>query len=215
MSDLVDGQLADAINALLNRDPVLAERVTEQDRQVDALEQEIDAYCEQVLERRGLQAAELRLVMTAIKINRDLERIGDHCKSIARKVPSVLLVPDVLARTYIRDMADASRAMLHDVQEAFLQRDRLLARKVIAYDLRVDRLYRDNWNFLIASLQERPEQAEAVAHLITVNKGLERISDHVKNIAESLIFAIEGVDVRHRRLQASDAWPPHDAERPR
>jgi len=97
--------------------------------------------------------------------------------------------------------------MLHRVQEAFLKQDRLLARKVIASDMQVNRLHTENFEALVAQSQSHPEHASAVAHLISVSKALERIADHVKNIAGNVVFLIEGVDLRrHTRT------PPYPEE---
>ncbi|ACY48708.1 phosphate signaling complex protein PhoU [Rhodothermus marinus] len=211
MADLVDEQMANAIDALLRRDLELAERVRARDDEVDAYELKIDRQCERILALHHPVAAELRMIITAVKVNTDLERIGDHCKNLAKHTPYVVQAPEALAQTRIEEMADASRAMLRQVQEAFLKRDRLLARQVLAEDLQIDRLHRENFEQLVRFGRQHPEHLEAVAHLITASKALERISDHAKNIAESVVFLIEGVDIRHRKLREPQA---QEGERP-
>jgi phosphate transport system protein len=207
MTDLVDAQLADALNALLEHDETLAETVADRDRQVDALELEIDRQCERILALHAPVAADLRMLITAVKVNTDLERIGDHCRNLARNTPHVPDTSDLFEHTAIPEMADISRAMLHRVQEAFLKQDRLLARKVIASDMQVNRLHTETFEALVAQSQSHPEHASAVAHLISVSKALERIADHVKNIAGNVVFLIEGIDLRrHART------PPHPEE---
>jgi phosphate transport system protein len=199
MADVVDEQFANALNALFRRDEALAAEVRRRDDEVDAFEMEVDRFCERILALHHPVADELRVIITAVKINTDLERIGDHCKNIAKNTPRVLNAPGALQATRLQEMADAARGMLREVQEAFVRRDRTLAQRILAQDERVDRLYKENFAALVAHGREHPEDLEAVAHLLTASKGLERISDHAKNIAESVIFLIEGVDVRHQR----------------
>lgn len=203
MTDLVDEQFAHAVDALLNRDLELAEEVVARDDEVDALELDIDEQCERILALYQPVAVDLRMLIVAVKINTDLERMGDHCKNMARNTKYVQHAPEALACTRLREMADTSRQMLHKVQDAFLNRDRVLARRVLAMDQQVDRLHEENFYALVDHAKEHPDQAEPVAHLITASKALERISDHAKNIAEGVVFLIEGVDIRHRSAQES------------
>ncbi len=103
--------------------------------------------------------------------------------------------------TRLPEMADAARAMLRMAQDAFSTEDRVGAREVLAHDRQVDRLHKETFNALVQYGKEHPDCLEAVAHLITASKGMERISDHIKNIAESVIFLVEGLDIRHKRLR--------------
>jgi phosphate transport system protein len=204
MTDLVDAQLADALNALLEHDVELAEVVADRDRQVDALELEIDRQCERLLALHAPVAADLRTIITAVKVNTDLERIGDHCRNLARNTPHVSDASGLLGHTAIPEMADISRTMLRRVQEAFLKQDRLLARKVIASDLQVNRLHAENFEVLVTHSQSCPQEASAIVHLLAVSKALERIADHVKNIAGNVVFLIEGVDLRRAARPAPE-----------
>lgn len=210
MTDLVDAQLADALNALLEHDVTLAETVVRRDRDVDALELQVDRQCERILALHAPVAADLRTLITAVKVNTDLERIGDHCRNMARNTPHVPAPFDLFEHTAIPEMADISRAMLRRVQEAFLKHDRLLARKVIASDMQVNRLHTQNFEAMVAYARAHPDQAAAVAHLLSVSKALERVADHVKNIAGNVVFLIEGVDLRRqaRTPATQDTGPP-------
>ena len=201
MSNLVDEQLADAINALSTCDLDLAHRVTERDDEVDALEIAVDRQCERIMALHTPVAVDLRLLITAVKVNTDLERIGDHAKNLAKNTTYIAGCSDLLEETHIPEMADTARRILHDVQDAFMQRDRILARKVIAHDLEIDRLHKDTIQKLVKLTRENPENTEALVHLVTMSKAIERVADHAKNIAESVVFLIEGVDIRHRKLQ--------------
>ena len=201
MTYLVDEQLADAVDALSRLDLEQAERVRMRDDEIDALEIKIDRQCERILALHHPVASELRFIITAVKINTDLERIGDHAKNLARATAVVAESPEVLTATRLTDMADAARAMLRKVQDAFVAADRVAAREVVADDQTVDRLYLDVLAALVAYGQEHPEHLRAVSRLITSAKSIERISDHAKNIAEQVVFLVEGTDIRHRKLR--------------
>ena len=203
MSDRVDEQLTGAINALTTSDVELAQAVVRRDDLIDDLEMKVDEQCELILALHQPVAVDLRLIISAVKINVDLERIGDHSKNLAKSAPIIFKAPGMLDAVHIREMADESRDMLRQVHESFANRDRLLARKVLARDLRVDRIHAENMTALLDYARSHPEDLEAVAQMIISSKGLERISDHTKNIAESVVFLIEGLDIRHRRAPAS------------
>ncbi|MFN3597348.1 MAG: phosphate signaling complex protein PhoU [Rubricoccaceae bacterium] len=205
MADLVEEQFANAVDALFRRDLDAAAAVHRRDDEVDALELEVDHFCERVLALHHPVADELRILLTAIKINTDLERIGDHCKNVAKNVPHVAEAPEALAATRLREMSDAARALFRDVYDAFVTRDAAAARAVLARDEQVDRLHRENFDALVAHARQHPEQVAAVAHLLTAGKDVERVADHVANIAESVIFLLEGLDVRHGGAPSSPA----------
>jgi phosphate transport system protein len=205
MASRVDEQFADAMNALLREDKALAAEVVARDDAIDELELRIDDQCERILALHAPVATDLRMLIMAVKINTDFERIGDHCRNLSRNTPHLIEAPDLLSETSIPQMADMARCMLREAEMAFLERDRLKARKVIARDQQVNRMHADNFKRLVDLCGQGHEQSEAIAHLLTASKGLERISDHAKNIAQSIVFMIEGTDIRHRGLQESDA----------
>lgn len=204
MSDLVDEQMANAMNAVSNGDVALAQEVQDNDDAVDAMELKVDRQCQRILARHSPVAVDLRMIITAIKINTDLERIGDHAKNVAKNAEYLARHTQLIERTRIKDMANVARSILHDAQDAFVKRDRVLAREVLAHDRKVDRLYHETFDTIVELSREQPENAEAFTHLITMSKAIERIADHSKNIAESVVFVIEGDDIRHRDLQESE-----------
>jgi phosphate transport system protein len=204
MSEVVDEQLAGAIDALSNCDLDLAERVRSRDDEVDALELEVDHQCERILALHTPVAVDLRLIITAVKVNTDLERIGDHAKNLAKNTPFISGCSDLMGQTRIAEMADTARRILHEVQDAFIKRDRVLARKVIAHDLEIDRLHEETIETLVRLARANPDNTEALVHLVTMSKAIERVADHAKNIAESVVFLIEGVDIRHRKLSPEE-----------
>ncbi|WP_022834739.1 phosphate signaling complex protein PhoU [Salisaeta longa] len=204
MSAKVDEQLADALNALLGGDEQLADEVVTRDQSIDALELEVDKQCERILALYQPVAVDLRMLLVAEKVNTDLERMGDHCRNVARHVRSIQDASGALAVMNLETMGDNARTMLHRAQDALRQRDRLVARQVLSLDNQVDRLHDQNFEALVTYLKSHPEHAEAVAHLIGVNKAVERFSDHANNIAKAVVFLAEGTDIRHRSVQAQD-----------
>jgi phosphate transport system protein len=210
MANHVDEQFADAINALLQADTDLAQQVVDGDDAIDALELRIDEQCERIMALHAPVAVDLRMLIMAVKINTDFERIGDHCRNLSRNARHLVDAPGLLPQTRIPKMADMSRTMLREAEVAFLENDRLKARKVIARDLQVNRLHDETFATLVGMLKEGHEHAEALAHLLTVSKALERISDHTKNIAQGIVFMIEGRDIRHGGLAESGDEPSSD-----
>jgi phosphate transport system protein len=212
MASHVDAQFADAMNALIEGDTDLAQQVVDGDDAIDALELRIDEQCERILALHSPVAVDLRMLIMAVKINTDLERIGDHCSNLSRNARHLIDAPSLLAETRLPKMADMSRTMLREAEDAFLENDRLRARKVIARDLQVNRLHDETFATLVGMCEAGHEHAEVVAHLLTVSKALERISDHAKNIAQGIIFMIEGRDLRHGGLESpeDDSGTPPD-----
>ena len=201
MATIVAEQFTDAVDALLDHDVERAERVVERDKEVDALELEVDGYCERILARHQPVATDLRTLLTVEKINTDLERIGDHCRNVARNAEYVTEAPGILDVLKLREMSETARRMLDDAKRAFLDQDAELARRIPSLDDEVDRLHRDNFQALVNYIREHPEHAEVAAHLITASKAVERISDHSTNIAKGVVFLIEGEDIRHASIQ--------------
>lgn len=208
MATIVAEQFTDAVDALLSHDVTAAERVMQRDREVDALELEVDKYCERILARHQPVATDLRTLLTVEKINTDLERIGDHCRNLARNAEHVTEAPGVLDAVQLRAMSHTARRMLDEAKQAFLDQDADLARSIPDLDDEVDRLHHDNFRALVGYLQNHPAHAEVAAHLITASKAIERISDHSTNIAKGVVFLIEGVDLRHTSVQEEIAAGP-------
>lgn len=197
MSYLVDEQLANAMTAVVNQDKNLAKEVRKNDDEVDALEVKVDAHCEKMLAAKAFTEDELRYLITAIKINTDLERIGDQCKNIAKAAPYFFDWPKVLEATQLEKMAIESRSMLRKAYDAFRMQDTDIAQQVREQDDQVDKYHKTNVKKLIKYGKKKPDSLEAVAHLLTASKALERVSDHAMNIAESVIFMVEANNVRH------------------
>ncbi len=201
MSELVDEQVAGAIDAVAKCDVDLARRVRKRDDEVDAYELKVDHQCERILALFTPVAVDLRLIISAVKVNTDLERIGDHAKNLAKNTQHLGGASDLIEKTQIREMADEARKVLHEAQDAFIKQDRILARQVLAHDRRIDRMHSETFVTLAELIRERPEAATEIVHLVNMSKSVERIADHAKNIAEVVVFLVEGVDIRHRDAQ--------------
>lgn len=201
MATIVAEQFTDAVDALLDHDVEKAERVVARDREVDTLELEVDEACERILARHQPVASDLRTLLTVEKINTDLERIGDHCRNVARNTRHVSEAPGILDALKLREMSQTARRMVDNAKQAFLDQDADLARRVPEIDDEVDRLHHENFQTLVDYIQSHPEHAEVAAHLITASKAVERISDHATNIAKGVVFLIEGVDIRHEGVR--------------
>ncbi len=205
MSEVVDEQVAGAIDAVARCDVDLALKVRMRDDEVDAFELEVDRQCERILALHTPVAVDLRLIISAVKVNTDLERIGDHAKNLAKNTQHLRGASHLIERTQIREMADEARKVLHEAQDSFIKRDRVLARQVLAHDRRIDRMHNETSEILARLITEQPESATEIVHLVNMSKSVERIADHAKNIAEIVVFLVEGIDIRHRDLQEAMA----------
>ena len=200
MSELVEEQVANAINAVSSNDVELARQVRAKDDDVDRLELEVDYQCERILALFTPVAVDLRSIISAVKINTDLERVGDHAKNLAKHVCLTGLSTELVAETNIREMADEVRWMLRNAHEAFFRKDQVLARQIIAYDQRVDRLYEEMITTTGRLIRTYPDQADEIIHLVHIGKSVERMADHAKNIGKVVVFLVEGVDIRHQSV---------------
>lgn len=204
--DLVAAQLSDATRALMNQDESLGLKVRRRDDQVDQLEVEIDHLCEQVLEKYQPDADDTRKIVTSIKINTDLERIGDYSANLAKYIPALRgLAPDVIATSGIEGLAMAVDRVLWETRSAFLSEDPDAAQKLLPLDLEVDKVYQQVFATVVSLFRTHPAQAPSLAYLLIAVKSLERLSDHLMNIAESVVFRAVGHDIRHARSASRPA----------
>ncbi len=201
MFELVDEQLSNVVNALADHNQELAQTVYQNDDTIDALEISIDRKCEQILVRHQPNGRDFRTVIAVLKSNTNLERIGDQCKNIAKVVLRVNAWPSSLSLDPLVHMADEVRAMLREVQDAFFGRNPILTRKVLAHDLRIDRAFATLTDSMLDKSAAFPGEVDKLFYLLFIGKSLERIADHAKNIAQHAVFAIEGIDIRHKKLQ--------------
>lgn len=197
MADLAIESIVRSINALKESDSRLAEQVLHDDSLLDNLEVEIDNECVRILVTRQPAAVYLRFVLAMLKINTDLERIGDLASNIAREAINLHGKPTLKPLVDLPRMAEICIAMIRDVFTAFAERDAERARGVIARDREIDTLNMQVYRELFSYMAENTHAISQALGLIMVSKALERIGDHVTNIAERAVYYIEGIDIRH------------------
>ncbi|MFM7213256.1 MAG: phosphate signaling complex protein PhoU [Verrucomicrobiota bacterium] len=201
MASRAEASVRNAIRALVERDDELARGVKGNDDQIDQLEKEIDEQAILLLAKAPL-ATQLRLIVSATKIARDLERVGDEATTIARRSIELGREPQLKPYVDIPRMSDMALAMLRDALDAFVSRDTAKARGVIPRDKEVDALNRQLYRELASFMIESPATTTRCLHLMTISKALERIADHAKNIAEDVVYLFEARDIRHAEREA-------------
>ncbi len=203
MGGLAEERVREAVRSLSSRDPGLVEHVLMGDEPINDLHIEVDDRCFKLLALHQPMAADLRTIVAAVKINTDLERVGDLAVNIAEAAKRYLQHPPVKPLIDIPRMADIAQAMLRDSLDAFVRRDVALAEAVIAEDDRLDGLKTQIFRELLTYMLSDPTTIEPALDLILVSRHLERIGDHATNIAEDVIFMVSARDVRHHMADHS------------
>ena len=197
MGGQVESAISGSVRALLQQDRILAERVIQDEPKINRMEIEIDELVTRLLALNQPVARDLRLLTAALKINTDLERIGDIANHIAQRSLSLMHHPLVKPMTDIPKMASLVQSMLLKCLDAFVEGDADLARSVLLLDGEVDRLRDAVFNELVETMKRDPSSVAAALKLIFTARNLERVGDHATNIAEDVVFLVQGVDVRH------------------
>ncbi len=212
MAVLVQQQVADAIEALHRGDTELAQEVIDGDDKVDLYDTKIEKHCMRLLALQQPVAMDLRTVLSALSVNRNLERMGDAAVNIAERI--VLLAPhqDLVTRTHIRDMGEVAVAMISDAMRAFTELDVAVARSVVVRDNIIDEYDQRNFEILTDIMREQPEVVEAASHLLLVSRNIERLADEATNISEEAVFVSDARIVKHRGWGRSDGTPDASAE---
>ncbi len=202
MGALAEELVADAIKALVDRDNDLVEEIIRRDREIDQLEVDVDKDCERIMATQQPTAGDMRFLVAAMKINTDLERIGDSAVNIAEAVRILNELPPLKAYIDIPRMSDMARQMLRDSLTSYVEGNTELAVQVCATDDEVDSLFEQLFRELLTYMIEKPENITRALQLLFVASNLERVADHATNIGEDVVFMIEARDIRH--LQASE-----------
>jgi phosphate transport system protein len=197
MSHQAEQMIADAIRALVDRRPTLAEEVITRDDTLDHLEVEIDTLCYEILALEQPVARDLRFVATALKIVRDIERIGDTAVNIAERARELIQEPELKRLIALPLMAEAAQRILKDSLDAFVNEDAEEAERVIQSDRPIDDLYEQIFRELLTYMIEDTRNISRAIKLIFIAKHLERVGDHSANIAEMVVFMVKGQDIRH------------------
>jgi len=195
---LVEEAFSKAITALINRDTALAQRVMASDEEIDRMEVEVEEECLKILALYQPVAADLRFVVAVLKFNNDLERMGDLARNIAKRVAQLATGPTVDLPPEIRTMAMLSQDMVKQCLDAVVNADPTLARQVREEDDAVDEARQQIRRRILQGIKAHPEQLENLLRINSVSKHIERIADMATNVAEDVIYMVEGDIVRHR-----------------
>ena len=197
MGGLVEERVHRAVHALIHRSEEDAKRIIASDKEVNDLQMDIDNRCLKLLATQTPLAVDLRLITSAMKINADLERIGDQAVNIAESVLVLIPQPPLKPLIDIPRMAGIAEKMIRDALDAFVKSDAELARDVLRRDDEVDELKDQVFRELLTYMMADPGTIQRALSLILISRNLERIADHATNIAEDVIFIAEAKDVRH------------------
>jgi len=203
MGGLVEEQIRRAADTLVTGDMAEIAAVQENDHRVNAMEVDLDEACSHIIARRQPAAGDLRLLIAVIKTITDLERIGDEAEKIARMAKLIYDAERMhMPRIEIRHVASLALAMLRKSLDAFARLDVKAAQEVVQQDDAVDSEFRSILRQLITFMMEDPRTISRCLEVLFVAKALERIGDHSKNMAEYVVYMVEGRDVRHMREES-------------
>jgi len=206
MGGVVEEQIVKAIEGLGSGDMAAIERVIANDHRVNGLEVELDEACSHIIAKRQPAASDLRLIIAIIKTITDLERIGDEAEKIARMAKLTHSGErQHMPKLELKHVSDLALAMLRKSLDAFARLDSLAAAEVVRQDELVDNEFRSILRQLITFMMEDPRTITRSLEILFVAKALERIGDHSKNMAEYVVYMVEGRDVRHIRPDAPKA----------
>lgn len=197
MAGLVESAIHQSVSALVERDDQLAKDVLWKEAQINQKDIEIDEFATRLLALYQPMARDMRFLTAAIKINGDLERMGDLAVNITERALSLMKEPPVKPLIDIPRMADLAEAMVRKSLDALVKRDEQLARSVLLSDDEVDHLRDAVYKELVTFMQEESTTIPRAVDLMFIAHNLERIADHATNIAEDVLFLVKGIDVRH------------------
>lgn len=197
VSSEAEDAVGHAVEALLQRDTALARQVVVGDRAIDSLETSIEEQGFQLIALHQPMARDLRLIFAAIRIVNDLERVGDHAVNIAQSAERLTGYPHIVPEPELVEMARLARQMLADALAAFVRGDAPLAREVCLRDDAVDALNDSVYRILLTHMMEDPRTIGSGMELLLVSRNLERVADLATNIAEDVVFLVEGKTIKH------------------
>jgi len=197
MGGMVEFAIHRSIRALIDRDAALSQQVWENERRINEMEIEIDEQATRILALHQPVARDLRFITAAIKINSDLERMGDLAVNIVQRAVSLNRQPQVKPLIDVPHMSRLVESMVHKSLDAFVKRDPEMAHGVLAADDEVDDLKHAVYAELISFMERDPSAVHPSVDLMFIAHNLERIADHATNVAEDVLFLVNGIDVRH------------------
>jgi len=198
MCSLVDEQVQSAIKAVEDEDLELAKQVIEKDNKVDKYDNKIDKICQRIFALTQPVAMDLRLIMSSLTINNNLERIGDIAVNIAEYALMIQKKPSFIHQTKLEEMFKVVKQMLKDSIDSYIGGNETLAKSVIETDDHLDKLNFDNHKILIEIMKQNPNNIEPAVALLVMSRQIERLGDHCTNIAEDVFFIVEAHLVKHK-----------------
>ena len=205
MGGLAEERVRAAVQGLTMRDTTLIDKVMRGDEPVNRLHIEVDERCFRLLALYQPMATDLRSIVAAVKINSDLERVGDLAVNIAEAATRYVTHAPVKKLVDIPEMGDIAQSMLRDALDAYVKRDTTLAQHVLNEDDQLDALKTQVFRDLLTYMLQDPTTVEPALDLILISRHLERIGDHATNIAEDVIFMVSALDVRHHPPKAVES----------
>jgi phosphate transport system protein len=198
MSSLVEEQLEFALKSIDEENEQLAELVREREDNVNKLDRKIEKTCQKIIALSQPVAMDLRLVISALTINTNLERVGDLAENIARNYLKIKNKPVFITETKYFEMSKIVKEMIKDAIDSFNNNDPKLAKKVIESDNHLDELFAENRNLLINLMKADPLKIDEALTLLEISRHIERIGDHATNIAEDVYFIVEAQLIKHK-----------------
>ncbi|MBS1516211.1 MAG: phosphate signaling complex protein PhoU [Bacteroidetes bacterium] len=208
MGSLVEEQIELAFKALYEQNLELANIVIDRDDKVDKYDVKIDKQCQRIFALTQPVAIDLRLIMSAMNINNDLERMGDIAVNIAERVMNFISYQDLLERIELPDMTKKVQSIVKGAIDSFVNNDAEMAADIIKLDRVIDKAYEETFDKLIHEMSENKELIKPCSHAITLLKNIERLADHSTNIAEDVIFLVDAKIIKHRKSQDKDDDAP-------
>ncbi|MBD3390501.1 MAG: phosphate signaling complex protein PhoU [Chitinivibrionales bacterium] len=203
LSALVEESVNRSVKAVMERNEGLAKSVIESDNEIDSMEIDVEEECLKILALHQPVAADLRFIVAVLKINNDLERVGDLAVNICERALPLTRFPVLKAPFGLPEMGQKVRLMVKKSLDALVNVDEDAAEEVCRMDDDVDNINRDMYAKVTEHLQAKPQDAEALLHLLSISRQLERIGDHATNIAQDVIYLIRGEIIRHQGLDSS------------
>ncbi|HBC87995.1 MAG TPA: phosphate transport system regulatory protein PhoU [Lentisphaeria bacterium] len=200
MTAMVEESVRKSVNAVRHKDEALADEVIRTDDEIDLMENALEEECLKILALHQPVAADLRYVVACLKINNDLERIGDLAVNIAQRAKAISSEKDDFIPGSISEMIEKAISMLKKSLDAFIETDAALAREVSSLDDEIDALNRNMYQEVRNMIMQDPKRTGYLLHVLGVSRQLERIGDYACNISEDVIYMIEGRIVRHDKL---------------
>jgi phosphate transport system protein len=197
MGSLVEEQIDCAVRALIQGDMGLVRLVMDRDKIVDEYDTTIDEQCMKIFALTQPVAIDLRLLMAALKINNELERIGDIAVNMCERVESLSGHLKLVRKTQLAEMAEAARKMMKLAIDSFVNNDPKLATEVLLSDDYIDKLDHDTFVLMTKLMKDSPDLIEPAVHIVILSRHLERLADHATNVAEDVIFLVKAKIIKH------------------